>query len=78
LRERKPKDLNKLASLAKHYLDAHANSNKEWPKKPMFKGQDIGERKFERSGRDNRNTKSETEKTAVIVVRLVIWLEIVR
>jgi len=38
LRERKPKDLSELASLAEHYLDAHANSKKEWPKKPMFKG----------------------------------------
>jgi len=41
LRQRKPKDLSdlsELASLAEGYLDAHANSKKQWPKKPMFKG----------------------------------------
>jgi len=38
LRERKPKDLSELASLAEQYLYAHANSKKEWPRKPMFRG----------------------------------------
>ena len=33
LRERKPKDLSELASLAEQYLDAHANSKKEWPRR---------------------------------------------
>ena len=37
LTERKHKDLSELASFAEQYLDAHAN-NKEWPRKPMFKG----------------------------------------
>jgi len=37
LTERKHKDLSELASSAEQYLDAHAN-NKEWPRKPMFKG----------------------------------------
>ena len=30
LRERKPKDLSELAILAEHYLDAHADRNKDW------------------------------------------------
>ena len=34
LRERKPKDLSELASFAEQYLDAHAGSKKESPKKP--------------------------------------------
>jgi len=38
LRERKPKDLSELASLAEQYLDAHASSKKEWLRKPMFRG----------------------------------------
>ena len=52
LRERKPKDLSELASLAEQYLDAHANSKKEWPRKPMFRGHlsPTSERKFGSSG----------------------------
>ena len=30
LRERKPKDLSELATLADQYLDAHASNKKEW------------------------------------------------
>jgi len=38
LRERKPKDLSELASLAEQYLDAHASNKKEWPRKPIVRG----------------------------------------
>jgi len=56
LTERKPNDFSELASLAEQYLDAHANSKNEWPKKPMFKGNlsPASEKKFERSGRGDR------------------------
>jgi len=55
LKERKPKDLSELASLAEQYLDAHA-SNKEWPRKPMFRGylSPTSDRKFGSSGRTER------------------------
>ena len=43
-------------------MNAHANSKKEWPKKPMFKSHlsPTSERNFERSGRFNRNAMPET------------------
>jgi len=61
LRERKPKDLSELASLAEQYLDAHASSKKEWPKKPVFRGHlsPTNERKFGSSGRNERIVKPE-------------------
>jgi len=61
-RERKPKDLSELASLAQQYLDAHANSKKEWPKEPMFKCHlsPTSERKFDRNSRGDRNARPET------------------
>jgi len=60
-RERKPKDLNELASVAEEYLDAHANSKKEWPRKPTFRGHlsPTSERKFGSNGRSERNIKAE-------------------
>jgi len=59
-RERKPKDLSELASLAEQYLDAHAGS-KEWPKRPVFRGHlsPTSERKFGSSGRSERIVKPE-------------------
>jgi len=71
-RERKPKDLSELESLAQQYLDAYANS-KEWPKKPKFKGHlsPTSDRKFERSGRGDRDAKPETGRDC-FVARLVI------
>ena len=64
LRERKPKDLSELASLAEQYLDAHANSKKEWPRKPMFRGHlsPTSERKFGSSGRSEIIVKPEIER----------------
>jgi len=60
LRERKPKDLSKLASLAEQYLDVHA-SNKEWPRKPVFRSHlyPTSERNFGSSGRSERVVKPE-------------------
>jgi len=61
LRERKPKDLSELASLAEQYLDAHAGSNKEWPIKPVFRAHlsPTSDRKFGSSGRSERIVKPE-------------------
>jgi len=61
LRERKPKDLSELASLAEQYLDAHANNKKEWPRKPMFRGHlsPTSKRKFGSSGRSEIIIKPE-------------------
>jgi len=61
LRERKPKDLSELASLAQQYLDAHASNKKAWPRKLMFRGHlsPTSERKFERSGRSDRIVRPE-------------------
>ena len=52
LRDRKPKDLSELASLAEPYLDAHASIEKEWPRKPVFRGHlsPTSERKFGSTG----------------------------
>ena len=63
LRERKPKDLSELAILAEQYLDAHANRNKDWTKKPGFRDQEAGDKKNEKSGRrDDRDVRPETER----------------
>jgi len=58
---RKQKDLSELASLGEQYLDAHAGSKKEWPRKPMFRGHQspTSERKFESSGKIERIVKPE-------------------
>ena len=48
--------------MAEQYLDAHANSKQEWPKKPIFKGQDTGARKFERNGRGDKESKIRNRK----------------
>ena len=48
LRERKPKDLSELAILAEQYLDAHANRNKDWSKKPGFRDQHAGDKKIKK------------------------------
>jgi len=60
LRERKPKNLSELASLAEQYLDAHATNN-EWPRKPMLRGHlsPTSERKFGSSGRSEGVVKPE-------------------
>jgi len=61
LRERKPKDLSELASLAVQYLDDHASSKKEWPSKAMFKSHlsPTSDRKFGSSSRSERIVKPE-------------------
>jgi len=78
--ERKPKDLSEIAGLAEPCLDAHAGSKKEWPMKPVFIGHlsPTSERKFGRGGRSERIVIPETGESALIVARLVVWLEIVR
>jgi len=58
LRERKPKDLNELAVLAEHYLDAHANRNR----KPMDWFQRTGHKKFEERN-ERRNDKRDNDHT---------------
>ena len=59
LKERKPRDLSELASLAEQYLDAHGSSKKEWTRKPMCRGHlsPTSERKFGSSGRSERIIK---------------------
>jgi len=61
LRERKPKDLSELASLAEQYLDAHASNKKEWLRKPMLRGHlsPTSERKSGSSGKSQRIIKPE-------------------
>jgi len=67
--------LSELAILAEQYLDAHANSKNEWPKKPMYRGQETGDKKLGRvkwvTGMQNQKQK----ETALIVAILVILLE---
>ena len=63
LRERKPKDLNELAILAEQYLDAHADRNKDWSKKPGHRNLEAGDRKNEKSERrDDRDVRPETQR----------------
>ena len=61
LRERKPKHLSELSSLADQYLDAHASIKKDWPRKPMFGSRvsPTSERNFGSSGRGERIIKPE-------------------